>query len=51
MLIQQNMSAQMLFDTVTEAVFVLQDLWELLYQADQSLKAPQISETSKSMFQ
>ncbi len=51
MLIQQNMSAQMLFDTVTEAVFVLQELWELLYQADQSLKAPQISETSKNMFQ
>jgi len=51
MLIQQNMSGQMLLDTVTEAVFVLQDLWELLYQADQSLKAPQISEASKNMFQ
>lgn len=51
LLIQQNMSGQLLLDSVQEAVFVLQDLWELLYQADQSSKAPQISETSKNMFQ
>ena len=47
----QNMSSQMLYDAVSEAIFLLQDLWELLYQADQSLQAPQISETSKHMFQ
>jgi len=51
LLIQQNMSAQMLLDAVTEAIFLLQDLGILLYEADQSLKVPKISETSKSMFQ
>ena len=51
LLFQQNMSAQGLFDTVTEGIFLLQDLAELLYQADQSLKVPKVSETSKNMFQ
>ena len=51
LLFQQNMSAQMLFDAIHEAVFLLQDLGELLYHADQSLKVPKVSETSQSMFQ
>ncbi len=51
LLIQQNMSAQGLLDTVNEGVYLLQDLGELLYQADQSLKVPQVSEASKNMFQ
>jgi len=51
LLIQQNMSAQGLLDTVNEGVFLLQDLGELLYQADQSLKVPKVSQTSQSMFQ
>ena len=51
LLIQQNMSAQGLLDTVNEGVFLLQDLGELLYQADQSLKVPKVSQTSHSMFQ
>jgi len=50
-LIQQNLSAQMLLDTITEGFFVLQELAELLVKADQSLKVPKVSETSKSMFQ
>ena len=50
-LIQQNLSAQMLLDTVTDGVFVLQDLGELLFQADQSLKVPKVSESSNRMFQ
>jgi len=50
LLFQQNMSAQGLFDTVTEGIFLLQDLAELLYEADQSLKVPKVSEASKNMF-
>ena len=49
-LFQQNMSAQGLFDTVSEGMLLLQDLGELLYQADQSLKVPEVSESSKNMF-
>jgi len=51
LLFQQNISAQGLLDTVTEGIFLLQDLGELLFQADQSLKVPKVSETSKNMFQ
>lgn len=50
-LIQQNMSAQGLFDTVSEGILLLQDLGELLYQADQSLKVPKASQSSQNMFQ
>ena len=50
-LLIQNMTSQTLLDAVSEAVFLLQDLGELLYQADQSLKVPQVSETSNNMFQ
>ena len=51
LLFQQDMSAQRLFDTVNEAIFLLQDLGELFYKADQSLKVPEVSQTSQSMFQ
>lgn len=51
LLIQQNFSTQMLFDTVSEAVFVIQDVVSLLVEADQSLKVPKVSESSKNMFQ
>ncbi len=51
LLFQQDMSAQRLFDTVIEAIFLLQDLGELFYKADQSLKVPKVSQTSYSMFQ
>jgi len=50
LLIQQNFSAQMLLDTVFEAVFVIQDVAGLLVEADQSLKVPKISEATKNMF-
>ncbi|MCH7685997.1 MAG: hypothetical protein IH899_04835 [Planctomycetes bacterium] len=49
LLFQQDMSAQRLFDTVNEAIFLLQDLGELFYQADQSLKVPKVSKTSQRM--
>lgn len=51
LLIQQNMSAQGLFDTVSEGMLLLQDLGELLYQADQSLKVPKASQSGQNMFQ
>jgi len=51
LLFQQDMSAQRLFDTVNEAIFLLQDLGELFYKADQSLKVPEVSQISHSMFQ
>jgi len=51
LLIQQNLSAQVLLDTITEGFFVLQEIAELLVEADQSLKVPKVSETSKRMFQ
>ena len=51
LLFQQNFSAQMLFDAVTEAVFVIQDAVTLLVEADQSLKVPKVSEATKNMFQ
>jgi len=50
LLFQQNFSAQMLLDAVTEAVFVIQDVVLLLVEADQSLKVPKESEASKNMF-
>ena len=50
LLIQQNFSLQMLFDAVTEAVFVIQDVTALLVEADQSLKVPKVSESTNNMF-
>ena len=50
-LLVQNMSLQTLLDSVGEGLFLLQDLGELLFQADQSLKVPKISETANNMFQ
>ena len=51
LLIQQNFSPQLLLDTITDRLFVLQDLGELFYNADQSLKVPKVSESSNRMFQ
>jgi len=50
LLIQQNLSNQMLLDTVNDAVFLIQDVAVLLVNADQSLKVPKASEASKTMF-
>ncbi len=49
-LFPQNMSAQGVYDAVSEAVYLLQDLGELLFQADQSSQVPKVSEASKNMF-
>ena len=49
-LIQQNFSPQMLFDTVIDGFFVLQELAELFRGADQSLKVPKVNEATENMF-
>ena len=49
-LMVQNMSIQSLLDTISESIFLLEDLGALLYQADQSLKVPKISEDANNMF-